>query len=375
MNDFRENLKEFLLNNIPGKVVAGDKEYLTRCPFCGDSIHLKSAHFYINLPTDENTPVMYHCKKCNTSGVLNRSTLRSLGVEVVDSDILSDLIKRHKKLNGSFIRGSNKNKSIYKFRTINDYISINENTEYKLKYINDRLGINLSYQDILDCKIVLNLYDIYKANDDPYQYGEWLSKTRHELIMNELNESFIGFLGYNNGSLNMRNLKDKKDYSKYLNKRYVNYNLIDSNRLEGTSKYYIIPTIIDTLNPAPVKIHIAEGPFDVLSIFYNLYNGNKDNSIYASIEGKSYINIIKFLLADLRIINAEIHIYFDNDVSNKEIRGVLEQLQYLNIDVYFHWNRKIISQSVDGKNIIYEKDYGVSKDNILDYCEQVIKST
>ena len=374
MNDFRENLKEFLLNNIPGKVVAGDKEYLTRCPFCGDSIHLKSAHFYINLPTDENTPVMYHCKKCNTSGVLNRSTLRSLGVEVVDSDILSDLIKRHKKLNGSFIRGSNKNKSIYKFRTINDYISINENTEYKLKYINDRLGLNLSYQDILHCKIVLNLYDLWKSNDG-YVKGAWLHNTRDKRIMDELNESFIGFLGYNNGVLNMRNLKKEKDFTKYLNKRYVNYNLFPSDQLEGTSKYYIIPTVIDTLNPEPVKIHIAEGPFDVLSIFYNLYNGNKDNSIYASIEGKSYINIIKFLLADLRIINAEIHIYFDNDVSNKEIRGVLEQLQYLNIDVYFHWNRKIISQSVDGKNIIYEKDYGVSKDNILDYCEQVIKST
>lgn len=374
MNDFRENLKEFLLNNVPGKVVSGDKEYLTRCPFCGDSIHLKSAHFYINLPTDENTPVMYHCKKCNTSGVLTRSTLRSLGVEVVDEDIIPDLIKRHKKLNGSFIRGSNKNKSIYKFRTINDYISINENTEYKLKYINNRLGLNLSYQDILDCKIVLNLYDIYEANKNPYQYGEWLSKTRHELIMNELNESFIGFLGYNNGSLNMRNLKKEKDYSKYLNKRYVNYNLVDPSRLEGTSKYYIIPTIIDTLNPEPVKIHIAEGPFDVLSIFYNLYNGNKYNSIYASIEGKSYINLVKFLLADLKIINAEIHIYFDNDIANKEIKGVLDQLKYLNIDVYFHWNRNIV-RKISDKNIIYEKDYGVPKDNILDYCEQVIKTT
>ena len=92
MSDFKENLKRFLMNNISGNVVSGDKEFLCRCPFCGDSIHLKSAHFYINLPDSSEVPVMYHCKKCNTSGVLNRNVLRELGVEVIDQDLLSDLI-------------------------------------------------------------------------------------------------------------------------------------------------------------------------------------------------------------------------------------------------------------------------------------------
>lgn len=144
--------------------------------------------------------------------------------------------------------------------------------------------------------------------------------------------------------------------------------------IEDTSKYYIIPTTIDTLNPEPVKIHIAEGPFDVLSIFYNLNNGNRNNSIYASIGGKSYINLINFLLADLKIINAEIHIYFDNDVNVRDYKGILQQLQYLNLDIYFHWNRFITFKTVDEKVIIYEKDYGVKRQNIVDYFEQVIKS-
>ena len=355
MNDFKENLTQFLLNNIPGKVVSGEKEFLCRCPFCGDSKHLKSAHLYINLPESEDVPVMYHCKKCNTSGVLNRNVLRELGVEVVDQDLLSDLIKRHKKLSGNFVRGSNKNRSIYKFPIVYDRISLNDNTSNKLNYINNRLGIKLDYNDCIESKIVLNLYDLYDRNNS-------LSFTRDKRIVNELNDSFIGFLGYNNGVLNMRNLKDKKDYSKYLDKRYVNYNLFSPEQLAGTSKYYIIPNEIDTLNPEPVKIHIAEGPFDILSIFYNLNNGNKYNSIYASIEGKSYMNLIKFLLADLKIINAEIHVYFDNDVSDKEIRSILEQLQFLNINIYFHWNR-----------FEREKDFGVPKNRIIDYCEQVIK--
>lgn len=370
MSSFKDNLLEFLTNNIPGKPAGGDNEYLTRCPFCGDSKHLKSAHFYINLPNDEETPVMYHCKKCNTSGILSRQVLRSLGVEIVDSDILSDLIKRHKKLNGNFIRGSNRNRSIYKFDISNNTIFINNSTDTKVKYINDRLGLNLSYQDILDCKIVLNLLDIYEINKHLN-----LKYTRDKRIISELNDSFIGFLGYNNAVLNMRNLKEEKDFTRYLNKRYVNYNILPVDQLEGTTSYYILPTIIDTLNINPVKIHIAEGPFDILSIFYNLNNANKNNSIYASIKGKSYINLIKFLLSDLKIIHVEIHIYFDNDISKREISGILEQLQYLNLNIYFHWNRFIISKDIDGKNKIYEKDYGVPKDFILDYCEQVIKAT
>ena len=56
----------------------------------------------------------------------------------------------------------------------------------------------------------------------------------------------------------------------------MNYNLFSPDQLAGTSKYYIIPNAIDTIKL--VKIHIAEGPFDILSIFYNLNNGNKYNN-------------------------------------------------------------------------------------------------
>lgn len=357
MSSFKENLKEFLVNNISGKIVAGDKEFLCRCPYCGDSRNLKSAHFYINLPNSDDTPVMYHCKKCNASGVINQIVLRELGVEVIDQDVLSDLISRHKKLSGNFIRGSGKNKNLYKFNTNYDLISIGEMSEWKMKYINDRLGLKLSYQDMIDCKIVLNLLDLFNNEKNKW----YLHYTRDKRIIKELNDSFIGFLGYNNGVLNMRNLRLGKT-SKYVDKRYVNYNLFTTEMLEGTSKYYIIPTVVDTLNPDPIKIHIAEGPFDILSIFYNLYNGNKYNSIYASIEGKSYINLIRFLLCDLKIINVELHIYFDNDVKDKEIKEILYQLQYLNIDIYFHWNR-----------FENEKDYGVPKDRILDYKELINK--
>ena len=44
--------------------------------------------------------------------------------------------------------------------------------------------------------------------------------------------------------------------------------------------YYVIPTKVDTLSTNIIKIHIAEGPFDILSIFTNLCNCNMESNIY-----------------------------------------------------------------------------------------------
>ena len=59
-------------------------------------------------------------------------------------------------------------------------------------------------------------------------------------------------------------------------------------------------------------------------------------------------------------------------MGNEEIRKIVHGICKKNsIDESLFY----IANICNGKNIIYEKDYGVSKDNILDYCEQVIKST
>ena len=56
MDNFKLKFIEFLKTNIPnGRVVSGQKEYLTRCPLCMDSKNPKSAHFYISIPQKHNT--------------------------------------------------------------------------------------------------------------------------------------------------------------------------------------------------------------------------------------------------------------------------------------------------------------------------------
>ena len=120
--------------------------------------------------------------------------------------------------------------------------------------------------------------------------------------------------------------------------------------------YYVIPTKVDTLSTNIIKIHIAEGPFDILSIFTNLCNCNMESNIYISSGGKSYRQALEFVLEQTGIVNYEIHMYIDNDVSDDEFyRLFMYKSQYLPANIYIHRN------TMKG-----QKDYGVPLNQICD---------
>ena len=50
------------------------------------------------------------------------------------------------------------------YRLNNYYISNNKLSEVKLKYINKRLGLDLSYNDLEDLKIILDLNNLIDKN-------------------------------------------------------------------------------------------------------------------------------------------------------------------------------------------------------------------
>ena len=89
-----------------------------------------------------------------------------------------------------------------------------------------------------------------------------LEPTRYPNIIDQLDHGFLGFLSYDNAFINMRNLDIVKDIYEGINRRYINYNIF--NKYDNTNKFYVIPTNINM--EYPIKLHIAEGPFDALSI-------------------------------------------------------------------------------------------------------------
>jgi hypothetical protein len=113
--------------------------------------------------------------------------------------------------------------------------------------------------------------------------------------------------------------------------------------------------MVSKISTEPVKIHLAEGQFDILSIFYNLNNCNREQNIYIACGGKSYAQALEFILLETGIINYEIHYYPDIDVSDKDFFDIQRKIQLLPANIFIHRN------TYPG-----EKDFGVPMNRIID---------
>lgn len=340
-------LIEILKNNVPElKLASGGKELTMRCRFCGDSIKdPRARHMYISLPTND-TPALFKCFKCNARGIVTAKMLSSIGI--IDPELSVGLELFNNKILSYTKNFQYRDFNVYYLK--NDRIANCQKSKNKLDYINNRVGLNLTYKDLIDNKIVLNLSDLFFANPK-------LTATRGETILRELDEYFLGFISADNCFMNMRNLAEGK-VSEPINKRYINYRIY--NKYDNTQKYYVAPTTINLALPGRVKVHVAEGPFDILSIKYNCRNN--ETGIYSAIGGNTYLNIIQTFLNVHNIINMEAHIYLDNDVDGNRIsNSIADYLVPYNIPLFIHLNE-----------FPNEKDFGVPKCRIKENVIQLI---
>jgi hypothetical protein len=183
------------------------------------------------------------------------------------------------------------------------------------------------------------------------------SFTRHQNIINQLDSSFLGFISYDNAFLNMRNLTNGGKVYEGIDKRYVNYSIFGKE--DNACKFYVNPCQIDISNPTPIKFHIAEGPFDCLSIKYNLRK-DFNQSIYAAVTGSGYKGLIRYFIITLRMMNLEIHLYADMDIEKYKILDLANFLSPFKYKFYLHRN---IMQG--------QKDMGVSIDKIKESIERI----
>lgn len=324
------------------KVASGGRELIMRCIFCGDSDNPRHAHLYIKVPQTRDELSFYDCKKCNSHGMVTDTLLRRIGC--TDTQAIVEFLKHNAEVMASPKYKTLKMIDIYPLNW--SAIRNTDVNEFKLQYIWSRIGWNnFSYNDAVRLKIFLNLYDIVQVNR--------LELTRNQYITDALDRNFIGFISYDNSFANMRQCIEEGT-PQNINKRYINYDLIQ--KPEDSKNYYVIPTKIDVLNPTPVKIHIAEGPFDILSIFYNMNSCMDQQAIYIACGGKSYSQAIEFILTETGIVNYEIHLYPDADVNDWFVNTrILNNLKGFQTTVYIHRN------GYPG-----EKDYGVPKERIVD---------
>lgn len=340
-------LLQALMANLPGfKPVADNKELLGRCSFCGDSANISSAHLYIGPLKSDDKPLYYHCKKCGSTGILDANALRELGV--YDYELIGMVTAYNNEIlnNPSYMHRFNTYKGIMK---ASNTLELNDNiTQAKLNYINRRLGTCLTLKEAMNNKIVFNLKYFLEENGIT-------TLTRDPNIVEELSTYFIGFLSYDNCYLNMRRLCKEGIVYSSIDKRYVNYNLY--NKIDNSMRYYVLPTIIDTLQLEPVHVYITEGPFDILSLKYNVDKFR--DSIFISVGGKSYLVGVKFVIQQLGLINVVIHLCPDGDVDDYTMYNIANYIRPFNLNIDMMRNK------YKG-----EKDFGVP----LSHIEVVVES-
>lgn len=345
----KDDYKNFLKNNIYGSSDAsGGKFIVCKCFECPDSNHSKTGHFYISIPQTDHEYSWYYCHKCGCTGVVSHKILINWGI--YDDKIALDLINHNK-----IVSKNPKTRKLLEDRDVytlyNNFITEDALSESKLNYFNNRLGLNLGYQELLDMKIVLNVNDLITSNN--------LALSREPYIVNDIDQNFMGFISLDNAFVNMRRLVPAGKVYKNIDLRYLNYSLF--NKSTNIERFYTIPKNINLETNKPIEIHIAEGPFDITSIYYNLRN--QSNNIFTCVAGSNYKGILRHFITTLRLPNLEIHLYPDNDKfgSNEVMNDIKNYISTYRFPIYVHRNL-----------FPNEKDFGVSLDKIDERISRIL---
>lgn len=335
------------------KTTIGDESRI-RCPFCGDSqSDLNDAHLYIH----NKAPFKYYCFKCSSYGVVNDNFLNRLIVNESSFEIGQYLNQKRKEYSkSSNIRTTGK--KIHKYFSKQTSFEISSDKYlYKLDYLNNRLGTNISKEDLSKFKIILNIQDFFNFNEIDIR-NRFFNKDLQKLFF-QLRENYIGFLSVDKNVIIFRNV----DPNCSKDERYNNFRVFLTDDFV-TKKTYTISNSIDIYRPN-YNIVITEGVIDILGVYHHLYkneNFDESNYIFLANNGKSYTTTLKYLNS-LSLLDNNVTIYSDTDVGinlYRKLKKNSPEFQMNPITVYY--NRK--EEFIDGEKIKY-KDFGVTKDKIV----------
>ena len=340
-----ELFKTHILTSQPlARLSPSGRELQMRCPFCGDSDSNRTKlSFSINVDPNSDNFLRYQCFRasCLQRGVINRDFFEMIefNQDHAVSDITEYMAARMVKIGGKYV--AKKRKSL-----VNVINTLSPVSDKKLEYINNRLGLNLTYQDIYKLKINLDFCELLTTNGLEIPYD----KQRYYGMLSDYGISFIS--AYNDFVI-IRDISK----SQLIGKRYTNMNIFQN--YDNVTKCYSIPRSIDLLDPEPCVINISEGAFDIIGVYYHLKIDRKyKNQVFLAACGGGIVNTIKAFIKQYGLINVKINIFSDADVPIEKYNEVYKLKKYVtDFKVHVYYNA-------------LEKDFGVPKDKI-----NIIKST
>ena len=336
--NFHDALKEQLHLLFPeAKEDGAGANTLINCPLCareGNPDH--NRHMSISLGHGGKA-LLYNCwRNSSHRGLLTSSNLEMLARDSLlqpDPGIL-DALDEYNKRSWRMERFKLNPNSKYRIDTVQ--VEPSDLNEVKRLYVCKRIGVDLPIDELVKDKVVFSLKGLLHQN-----YVKRL--TRSPQIVEMLDRFFVGFLTHNNASVTLRNMvSGKVDLPECISDRYIKYSIVQG----APSGYYVIPTQSNVYKR--IDVHMAEGTFDILSVFYNLRGANRLDNVYAAIGGNSYASMVEYVLCTVGLVDVVFHVYIDNDIKPNVLPELKRILKPLTLESYVHFNAK------QG-----EKDFGV----------------
>jgi len=310
-----------------------------RCPYCGDSRSNRSeTNFNIRIPTDDDPRWLYICFRasCGQHGAITPEFLRMIGSDRHDANVYLNRINATARKAKRFKEKGRK--AFVNFLSPNDKLSL-----AKLDYINGRLGTKLSLVDLMKLKIHTSLNMLLKSN-------EVVIPVKKERYYNDLSLYGICFISAYGDYVVVRNTTKSKKIG-----RYTMIDVFEGDMVDGEKfKFYIIPTKIDLMSPRPTVINMAEGGFDILSVYLNIEPRlSYENQIHVSVSGSSYERALIQLIRQYGLVDIAINFFSDDNIQ---------------LDVYQKICNRVrpYTNSLDAR-VIYNDlndDFGVPKSQI-----------
>lgn len=345
--DIKERFLQRLKNRDVWYKKQTETEYVTRCPFCGDSDNPTHGHLYIYINLDDNSPIKYHCFKCPAGGYLDKDVCIRLGIDNLDTlTEITALNKYADKEDKKQIMGD-------KFH-IFDFHLPEMFYNPKMKYIENRLGRNFLLEEYRKMKCIPSFYQFIQENNIE-------SLMCSEDIAYMFEKNYIGFLSYGNSHILFRDVTEKMKY------KWIKYPICK--RSKDNKIFYSISSKIDIFSENTITVNLCEGVLDAVSICFNL-GFDTENTLTIAVTGKYYEPIIRYLIG-LGIFgnNVVLNIFADNDADfNKKntqhdtdidfYRNLFKNTKYIfkRIKVFYNIKRKDCGYPLDE---ILLKDYNV----------------
>lgn len=317
-------------------------QYRTRCPFCGDSkSDLNTGHLYIKINPEDNYPMVYHCFKCEESGIVNDNLLLALGIDDINlKSNISSLNKTSDKIKGQKYFDDDKIVNFgYKLPEVKNF--------KKIRYIEDRLKVIITESDLKTFKIITSLKEFLVFNNIK-------EITLDNSICHMLERDYVGFLSFGGAYILFRDITDKHKY------KWIKYPVTQESR--GCKLFYSTSTSIDVFTREKININLCEGVMDTISLYKNLCY-ESDNDLNIAVGGKQYLYVLN-TLGNMGFIgeNIDLNIFSDNDeIFNNKKNNKPTDIKYfkklLNKQKYLYGNTNIYYNLID-------KDIGVGLDKI-----------